>query len=130
VGQYYKILNLDKAEYINPPAFGGGSKLGEFGPQLNLVLQLLLAKSNADAGEAESSGDTVYGRWAENRNAITGDYDSSGLYGRLKRPEYVNITSLLKHYLDKQAKFPCLLEEWQVMPADARDDYDPFDLQP
>jgi hypothetical protein len=130
VGQYYKILNLDKAEYINPSAFGGGSKLGEFGPQLNLVLQLLLAKSDADAGEAEPVGNAVYGRWAENRIAIIGDYDSSGLYGRLKRPEYVNITSLLKHYLDKQAGETGLSEEWQVMPADARDDYDPFDLQP
>jgi hypothetical protein len=130
VGQYYKILNLDKAEYINPFAFGGGAKLREFGAQLNLVLQLLLAKSDADAGEAESAGDTVYGRWAENRIAIIGDYDSSGLYGRLKRPEYVNITHLLKHYLDKQVGEAGLPEERQVTLADARDDYDPFDLQP
>lgn len=78
MGQYHKIVNLDKKCLISPPDFTDGMKLGEFsGGGLTMVaLTALLAISNGRGGgdfqdEFDSS---LIGSWAGDRIAIVGDY--------------------------------------------------------
>lgn len=59
MGQYYKIINLDKKEYLHPHAFGNGLKLLEFGCSADGVLTglaILLADGN---GRGNGDLDTV-----------------------------------------------------------------------
>jgi len=53
MGQYYRIVNLDKKEYLSPYPFGEGAKLLEFGTgrgTLLLALAVLLADGNGRGG--------------------------------------------------------------------------------
>ena len=83
MGQYFKIVNLDKREYIEPYAFGDGLKLMEFACSANgmmTALAVLLASSNGMGGgdlhlDSKSKWRDVPGRWAGNRIVIAGDYD-------------------------------------------------------
>jgi hypothetical protein len=85
VGQYYKIVNLTKREFLHPHKFGDGLKLMEFGssPQGTMqALAVLLATSNGQGGGDLRTEDTVIpGRWAGDQIAIVGDYDASERYG-------------------------------------------------
>lgn len=83
MGQYYKIVNLDKREYLEPYAFGDGAKLMEFACSANgmmTALGVLLASSNGCGGgdlhlDEKSKWKNVPGRWAGDRIVIAGDYD-------------------------------------------------------
>ncbi len=53
MGQYYKIVNIKKKQYISPYTFGDGSKLMEFSMSANGVLAglaILLADGNGKGG--------------------------------------------------------------------------------
>jgi len=53
MGQYYRIVNLDKKEYLSPYPFDEGAKLLEFGTgkgTLLLALAVLLADGNGRGG--------------------------------------------------------------------------------
>jgi hypothetical protein len=83
MGQYYKIANLDKREYIEPYPFGDGVKLMEFSMNsggMLTALAVLLASSNGNSGgdlhlDVKSKWRDVPGRWAGDRIVIAGDYD-------------------------------------------------------
>jgi hypothetical protein len=92
MGQYFKLVNLDKQEFLNPHDFEGGSKLFECWGGVIDALFLLLTTYNAGLPTYEGQ---VAGRWAGDRIIIIGDYDSSGLYGELRYRPYQNIAPLI-----------------------------------
>jgi len=81
MGQYYKIVNLDKKQYIVPHACNDGAKLMEFGlSSLGTMscLAILLANGNGRGGGDLHSQDPIIGSWAGDRIVITGDYADKG----------------------------------------------------
>jgi len=90
MGQYYKIVNLDKEEYIEPHAFGDGAKLMEFGNSgagSMLGLAVLLASGNDRGGGDLHSDNSIIGTWAGDRIVVAGDYDDDGRYLSKKQIE-------------------------------------------
>jgi hypothetical protein len=85
MGQYFKLVNLDKREVVNPWDIGGVAKFWEwlYNPQAR-VLVWLLRQSDGDGGgdidTAERERYTTLGCWAGDRITLVGDYDSSGLW--------------------------------------------------
>lgn len=81
MGQYYKIVNVTKKQYINPVTFGSGYKLMEFasdGCSAMTGLAVLLANSNGRGGGDLCSDNEVVGSWAGDRIVIAGDYAEFG----------------------------------------------------
>jgi len=79
MGQYYKIVNIDKQEFISPSDFGSGVKLMEFAypgkPSMALsALAILLADGNNRGGGDLRSDNSVIGSWKYDRIAVVGDY--------------------------------------------------------
>lgn len=91
MGQYYKVVNIDKREYLHPHKFGAGLKLMEFSGQGNSIMQglaILLAHANdrgggdlrcSDKGIPEELTKLV-GSWAGDRIVVAGDYDDPWLF--------------------------------------------------
>lgn len=83
MGQYYKIVDLDKRQYLHPHMFGDGLKLLEFGDSSSgamLGLAVLLASGNGLGGGDLHSDAPIVGSWAGDRIVIAGDYGDKGLY--------------------------------------------------
>lgn len=83
MGQYYKLCNIDKKQYIHPHKFGDGLKLMEFGQSgygTMMGLAVLLADGNNRGGGDLRSENTVVGSWAGDRIVITGDYADEGRF--------------------------------------------------
>ncbi len=77
MGQYYKIVNLDKKEFLHPHSFGDGLKLLEFGASgggTMMGLAILLSDGNGRGGGDLDSEKPLVGSWAGDRIVITGDY--------------------------------------------------------
>ena len=76
MGQYYKLVNLTKREYIHPHALGAGLKLieqvGTY-PSIGSALLVLLACSNGRGG-GDLADNPIIGKWAGDRLALVGDY--------------------------------------------------------
>ena len=84
MGQYYKIVNLTKKQFMFPHNFGDGAKLCEFGSSgtgTMFALAALLASGNGRGGGDINSDDPIIGSWAGDQIVITGDYDDDGKYG-------------------------------------------------
>ena len=83
MGQYYKIVNIKKKQYISPYIFGDGSKLMEFSMSANGVLAglaILLADGNGRGGGDLHSTNPIVGSWAGDNIVITGDYADDGKF--------------------------------------------------
>jgi len=83
MGQYYKIVNIKKKQYISPYIFGDGSKLMEFSMSANGVLaglSILLADGNGRGGGDLNSDDPIVGSWAGDNIVVTGDYADDGKF--------------------------------------------------
>ena len=85
MGQYHKVVNLDKKEFLNPHKLGAGLKLGEFNEGLVMIaLSILLADNNGSGGgdifTPKREAAQHSGRWAGDRITITGDYTENGRY--------------------------------------------------
>lgn len=81
MGQYYKIVNVKKKQYLNPHAFGSGLKLMEFGVDGMSVmagLAILLADGNGRGGGDLNSDNPIVGSWAGDNIVIAGDYADNG----------------------------------------------------
>jgi len=77
MGQYYKVVNLDKKEYLHPHKFDDGMKLLEFGCSREGTmtgLSILLAEGNGRGGGDLHSDNPIIGSWARDRIAVVGDY--------------------------------------------------------
>lgn len=76
MGQYHKVYNLDKKEFIHPHDIDNGLKLYEQVGHISstsTALFALLANSNARGG-GDFPKHTLIGRWAGDRVLIQGDY--------------------------------------------------------
>jgi len=83
VGQYYKIVNIKKKQYISPYIFGDGSKLMEFSMSANGILAglaILLADGNGRGGGDLHSENDIVGSWAGDNIVVAGDYADEGKF--------------------------------------------------
>ena len=83
MGQYYKIVNIKKKQYISPYIFGDGSKLMEFSMSANGVLaglSILLADGNGRGGGDLNSSNPIVGSWAGDNIVVAGDYADDGKF--------------------------------------------------
>lgn len=83
MGQYYKVVNITKRQFITPHAFNDGAKLMEFGLSARGTmsgLAILLASGNGRGGGDLNSDSPVVGSWAGDQIVIAGDYGDDGLY--------------------------------------------------
>lgn len=83
MGQYYKIVNIKKKQYISPYIFGDGSKLMEFSMSANGALaglSILLADGNGRGGGDLGSENDIVGSWAGDNIVIAGDYADDGKF--------------------------------------------------
>jgi hypothetical protein len=88
MGQYYKIVNIKKKQYIKPDTFGDGSKLMEFSMSASGVLAglaILLADGNGRGGGDLHSENDIIGSWAGDNIVIAGDYADAGKF--VKEPD-------------------------------------------
>ena len=88
MGQYYKIVNVKKKQYITPHTFGDGAKLMEFSMSANGVLAglaILLADGNGRGGGDLNSENEIVGSWAGDNIVIAGDYADTGKF--VKNPD-------------------------------------------
>lgn len=77
MGQYYKVVNLDKKQYLHPHNFGDGLKLMEFGGSgggTMMALAVLLSDGNGQGGGDLHSNQKLIGSWAGDRIVVVGDY--------------------------------------------------------
>jgi predicted nucleic acid-binding Zn finger protein len=104
--QQFVIANLDKLEYLDPTAFGGGGNFWEVarGGRAASVLVMLTSFTNRplphDPEFEHRDVVTVFGRWAGDRTAIIGDCHTPGqndATGVAALPAY---TEVLDNYLD------------------------------
>ena len=88
MGQYYKIVNIKKKQYITPHTFGDGAKLMEFSMSASGVLAglaILLADGNGRGGGDLHSENDIVGSWAGDNIVVAGDYADAGKF--VKEPE-------------------------------------------
>jgi len=79
MGQYYRIVNIDKKEFMSPADFGYGLKLLEFADPMGQsmvtsAMALLMADGNNRGGGDLRTDHEVVGSWAYDRVAVVGDY--------------------------------------------------------
>ena len=125
MGQYFRIVNLIKKQYIDLDRLGEGIKFSALGSGLNGII---LGRLLASPGQWDAPGilkrygdpdkDDVYvGLWAGDRIVIPGDYDKprnyslsssadqteDNLYFHVTdNPEYENITDKVIEWLAKE----------------------------
>jgi len=81
MGQYFKIVCLDRKEYIHPHSLEKGAKLWEIcADNIGGLLVFLLRKSSETGGGDIQKEYKYAGRWAGCKVLVVGDYDESGLY--------------------------------------------------
>jgi hypothetical protein len=99
MGQYYKIVNLDKRQYLHPHKFGAGLKLMEFSGKGDSIMQavaILLSSGNGRGGgdihSENHDPEGLVGSWAGDRIVVAGDYMDKWLMvpEDLKGKEYVD----------------------------------------
>lgn len=94
MGQYYKIVNKTKKEYLDPHTFGNGIKLMEFVSDGTGTLQglaILLADGNGRGGGDLHSDNKLIGSWAGDEVYISGDYADSGLYEKAEKYKDISV---------------------------------------
>jgi len=83
MGQYYKVVNTTKGQYLEPHAFGSGAKLMEFSSDGQSIMQglaILLADGNNRGGGDLRSDNPLIGSWAGDNIVIAGDYADEGKF--------------------------------------------------
>jgi hypothetical protein len=83
MGQYFKIVNVKKRQYLNPHMFGDGLKFMEFAPSgggTMAALAALLSDGNGRGGGDLNSENDIVGSWAGDPVVITGDYADTGKF--------------------------------------------------
>lgn len=81
MGQYHKLVNVDKKEYLDPHSIGLGTKQGEhlsderwqiYGSLADAMYILTMTSPNRGGGDLPPS--EISGRWAGDRVMVVGDY--------------------------------------------------------
>lgn len=105
MGQYHKLYNLDKKEYVHAHRIGNGLKLMEqcgFEKSTATGLWLLLANSNGRGG-GDAQQHPMVGRWAGDRILVQGDYaesTDSAYVSEADLAEFTDISLDVKAMLD------------------------------
>ena len=97
MGQYYKIVNIKKKQYISPYIFGDGSKLMEFSMSASGVLAglaILLADGNGRGGGDLHSENDIVGSWAGDNIVVAGDYADEGKFVKEADRNLYNVASI------------------------------------
>ncbi|WP_339755067.1 hypothetical protein [uncultured Marinobacter sp.] len=78
MGQYHRLVNITKKEYVDPWGIGG---MGKHVEQLwnhkslqDALYCLVIAQGNDARGGGDVTGSDMLGRWTGDRCAIVGDY--------------------------------------------------------
>jgi hypothetical protein len=91
MGQYFKVVNISKKQYIHPHTFGDGLKLKEFGASGMGTMQALavLLASGMGRGSGDlHTNNPIVGSWAGDRIVIAGDYADTGIFVDAAYSEY------------------------------------------
>lgn len=108
MGQYHKVYNIDKREYLHAHRLDNGLKLLEqvgWPGATSTALFMLLANSNGRGG-GDASPHPVIGRWAGDRIVIQGDYAQDGDQAFIAPDDaesFEDISGLVKPMLDQVA---------------------------
>lgn len=130
MGQYFKICNLDKKEFLDPSRFGQLNKLpdiGRSGEGVTLALTVLLTLS----GTSLYQGGYIYGRWAGDSIAVIGDYYdeefggfkwSSDYWCSLEAPHngWVDISEHVRKVLEEDWNIKFVLENFDEIDDEPR----------
>lgn len=124
MGQYFKVVNLDRREFLNPHAFDDGLKLLEFGcSSMGTLLGLTLLLRSSDEGGGGDFGNrgTVLpsmwervGSWAGTRIVIAGDYDAPGKWIDEALLADERVQAMIKLALDANERDDT---HWPVLPS-------------
>lgn len=106
MGQYHKVYNLDKREFIHAHHIDNGLKLLEqcgpgSSPTTSDAVWLLLANSNGRGG-GDAPNHPMVGRWAGDRLLVQGDYaeaEDTAYLPEDERETYTNISAEVKELL-------------------------------
>lgn len=122
MGQYHKLVNIDKQEVVDPHGIGLFSKQYEHtGIEGSLADAIyLLVMSSPDSGGGDWPGTVVSGRWCGDRVVVLGDYtqdgsirgyegDASKLYSESK--DWLDISGLVREGFTKVFPITYKLEE-------------------
>ena len=102
MGQYHKLYNLDKKEYVHAHRIGNGLKLMEqigFDKSTSTALWLLVANSNGRGG-GDARGHPLIGRWAGDRIVVQGDYATEGDQAFISDDEIATYTDISSQVVD------------------------------
>ncbi|MCK5050818.1 MAG: hypothetical protein KAS53_03690 [Candidatus Cloacimonetes bacterium] len=105
MGQYYKIVNLDKQEFLDTYTFNDGAKLLEFGCSSEgtlTALAILLADGNGRGGGDLHSDNPIIGSWAGDRIVVAGDYADE--------QKFLTVDQIAKHKMLKDGEDPNLYD--------------------
>jgi hypothetical protein len=122
MGQYHKLVNIDKQEVVYPDGIGLFSKQYEHtGIEGSLADAIyLLVMSSPNSGGGDWPGTVVSGRWCGDRVVVLGDYtqadsiqgyegDASKLYGESQ--DWLDISGLVREAFAKVFPITYKLEE-------------------
>ena len=101
MGQYFRLINYDKREYIDPWRLGGAAKLWEWcaNNQCRIMPFLLRQSTEGGGGDIQKEYD-LSGHWAGDSLALVGDYDDSKDFDRAEK-EFNDIShQVAKEYND------------------------------
>jgi hypothetical protein len=107
MGQYHKLYNLDKKEYVDGHRIDNGLKLMEqcgHEKSTATALWLLLANSNGRGG-GDARNHEMIGRWAGDRVLVQGDYAEPTDVAYLadeEIKEFEDISSMIKEMIDDE----------------------------
>jgi hypothetical protein len=107
MGQYHKLYNIDKKEYVHAHRLDCGLKLMEqcgFKKSTATALWLMLASSNGRGG-GDATEHPLVGSWAGDRIVIQGDYaepeDKAYLSAEVLK-DFKDISAQVKDMLNKE----------------------------
>ena len=107
MGQYHKLYNIDKKEYVHGPRIDNGLGLMEqcgFDKSTSTGLWLLLANSNGRGG-GDAIKHPLIGTWAGDRIVVQGDYaepDDPSFIKEEEIAEFKDISAQVKEMLDAE----------------------------
>ena len=134
MGQYHKVVNLAKKEYIHAHKIGVGLKLWEQvgfeGSTADVLFFLLASSSGRGGGDVETKIPGILGRWAGDQVAVLGDYsepddipgiDAKAVYKKCRDvseggdDSYTDISDLLVPFINEQfdTKLDVTHEGWR-----------------
>ena len=132
MGQYHKLINITKKEYIVGHDIGINLKhyeqIGFEGSMADVLYCLMIAQGNDYRGGGDVSGHKAIGRWAGDHVAIVGDYyneyedkhDYRSLYDIVESDRhYKNISPSIRSML--RVIYPKLTIKKEILKGPDRD---------